>query len=137
MFETELLPSVDYSNRPEDALTRKIIGSAIEVHRTLGPGLLESTYETCLIFELQQEGLKVERQKELPVVYKNVKLDCGYRLDVVVEDKIIIEIKSVDRLMAIHESQFLSYLRISKFQVGLLINFNVKILKQGVRRLIK
>ncbi len=137
MLQTERLPLVDYSSRLEDDLTGKIIGAAIEVHRHLGAGLLESTYETCLIFELQQQGLQVERQKELPLVYKNVRLNCGYRLDLVVEDRVIIEIKSVENLLSIHESQLLSYLKISKYRVGLLINFNVLVLKQGVRRLIK
>lgn len=128
--------AVDYSNRPCDALTKKIIGAAIEVHRTLGPGLLESAYETCLLYELREAGLKIERQRPVPLVYKNVKLDCGYRLDLVVEGKVVVEVKSVTGAIAIHEAQLLSYLKLMDCQVGLLINFNVKLLKQGVRRII-
>jgi GxxExxY protein len=110
-------------------ITGDIIGSAIKVHRALGPGLLESAYETCLVFEILQHGLKVERKKSLPVVYRDVKLDCGYRLDLFVENAVIVEIKAVDHLMPIHEAQLLSYLKLSHCKVGLLINFNVKILK--------
>lgn len=117
-------------------LTEAIIQAAIEVHRTLGPGLLESAYEACLAFELAQRGLKVERQKPLPVVYKDVRLDCGYRLDLLVEDKVIVEIKAVDQLLPVHEAQLLSYLRLSGCRVGLLINFNVKVLRSGIRRLV-
>ena len=117
-------------------ITDKIIGAAIEVHRALGPGLLESAYEACLVFELTQRGLKVERQKPLPVVYKEVMLDCGYRIDLLVEDAVIVEIKAVDTLTPVHEAQLLSYLKLSGCKVGLLINFNVKILKTGIRRLV-
>ena len=117
-------------------ITDSIIGAAIEVHRALGPGLLESAYEACLAFELVQHGLKVEQQKPLPVVYREVKLDCGYRLDLLIEGKVIVEIKVVDRLAPIHEAQLLSYLKLSGCKVGLLINFNVKILKHGFRRLV-
>jgi GxxExxY protein len=117
-------------------ITDNIIGAAIEVHRSLGPGLLESAYEACLVFELVQHGLKVEQQKPLPVVYREVKLDCGYRLDLLVEGEVIVEIKAVDRLAPIHEAQLLSYLKLSGCKVGLLINFNVKILKHGFRRLV-
>lgn len=117
-------------------LTEAIIQAAIEVHRTLGPGLLESAYEACLAFELAQRGLKVEQQKPLPVVYKDVRLDCGYRLDLLVEDKVIVEIKAVDQLLPVHEAQLLSYLRLSGCKVGLLINFNVKVLRSGIRRLV-
>ena len=112
-----------------------IIGAAIDVHRALGPGLLESAYEACLAFELLQRGLKVERQKPLPVVYREVRLDCGYRVDLLVEDAVIVEIKSVDRLAPIHQAQVLSYLKLSACKVGLLINFNVSVLKNGIRRL--
>ena len=119
-----------------DRITQAIIGAAIEVHRALGPGLLESAYEACLAFELTQRGLKVEQQKPLPVVYKNVKLDCGYRLDLLVEEAVIVEIKSVDRLAPIHQAQLLSYLRLSGHSVGLLINFNVQVLKNGIRRVV-
>ncbi len=117
-------------------ITESIIGAAIEVHRALGPGLLESAYETCLAFELVERGLKVEQQKALPVVYREVKLDCGYRLDLLVEEAVIVEVKAVDRLAPIHKAQLLSYLRLSGYKVGLLINFNVKVLKDGVRRVV-
>lgn len=100
----------------------------------IGPGLLESVYETCLIYELQLRKLKVEYQKSMPVVYKDVMLDCGYRADLVVEDQVIVEIKSVATLAPIHEAQLLSYLRLSNCKFGLLLNFNVKILKEGIRR---
>lgn len=115
-------------------LTGAIIGAAIEVHRALGPGLLESAYEACLIYELRLRRLKVESQKPLPVFYKDVMLDCGYRLDLVVDDQVIVEIKSVSGIAAIHEAQLLSYLRLSECKIGLLINFNMKILKDGIRR---
>jgi GxxExxY protein len=119
-----------------DAITRRIIGAAIEVHRRLGPGLLESAYEACLAYELQQLGMKVERQKPLPVLYKEVKLDCGYRMDLVVEDEIVVEIKAVERLVPIHEAQLLSYLRLTNKRVGLLMNFHVRLLKNGVKRIV-
>jgi GxxExxY protein len=119
-----------------DHITEAIIGAAIEVHRALGPGLLESAYEACLAFELAQQGLKVEQQKPLPVVYKEVKLDCGYRLDLLVEDSVIVEIKAVDQLAPIHHAQLLSYLRLSGRKVGLLINFNVQVLKDGIQRVV-
>ena len=119
-----------------NAITHKIIGGAIEVHRALGPGLLESAYEACLAFELAERGLKVEQQKPLPVVYKDVHLDCGYRLDLLVEDAVIVELKAVSELAPIHEAQVLSYLKLSGCKVGLLINFNVEVLKQGIRRLV-
>jgi GxxExxY protein len=118
-----------------DQISRRIIGAAIEVHRHLGPGLLESAYESCLVFELRQLGLKVEEQKSLPVVYKEVQLDCGYRLDMVVEDEIIVEIKAVEKLLPIHEAQLLSYLRLAKKRVGLLMNFHVPVLKNGLTRM--
>jgi GxxExxY protein len=117
-------------------ITESIIGAAIAVHRSLGPGLLESAYEACLAFELVQHGLTVEQQKPLPVVYREVKLDCGYRLDLLVEEAVIVEVKAVDRLAPIHQAQLLSYLRLSSCKVGLLINFNVKVLKGGIRRVV-
>lgn len=119
-----------------DVLTGKIIGAAIEVHKRLGPGLLESAYETCFCYELGLRNMKVERQKALPVLYRDVKLDSGYRLDLVVESQIIIEVKSVSRLLPVHEAQLLSYLRHNGGGRGLLINFNEKLLKNGIRRLI-
>jgi GxxExxY protein len=117
------------------ALTGNIIGAAIDVHRSLGPGLLESAYEACLDYELQLRKLKVEHQKPLPIFYKDVLLDCGYRLDLVVEGCVVVEIKSVSTIISIHEAQLLSYLRLSGCKVGLLINFNVKLLKNGIYRL--
>jgi len=119
-----------------DRITENIIGAAIEVHRALGPGLLESAYEACLAFELAQRGLVVEQQKPLPVVYRGVKLDCGYRLDLLVEEEVIVEVKVVDRLAPIHQAQLLSYLKLSGCKVGLLINFNVKVVKDGIRRVV-
>lgn len=119
-----------------DLLTEKIIGAAIEVHRRLGPGLLESTYETCLCYELNLIGLKVERQISLPVYYRDVKLDSGYRIDMIVENEVILEIKSVANLLPIHEAQLLSYLKHNGGGRGLLINFNVKLLRNGIKRLI-
>jgi len=119
-----------------DSITRRIIGAAIEVHRRLGPGLLESAYETCLAFELRQMSLKVEAQKPLPVIYREVKVDCGYRLDLVVEDSVVVEVKAVDQLAPIHDAQLLSYLRLSGMRVGLLINFHVRVLKNGLKRIV-
>jgi len=118
-----------------DPLTSNIIGAAIEVHRSLGPGLLESAYQTCLLYELRLRRLKVECQKPLPVFYKDVMLDCGYRLDLVVENQVVVEIKSVSAVVGVHEAQLLSYLKLGEYRVGLLINFNVKILKDGIRRM--
>lgn len=118
-------------------ITDAIIKAAIDVHRELGPGLLESAYEACLAFALAERGLRIEAQKPMPVVYKDVKLECGYRLDLLVEDSVVVEIKAVERLAAIHEAQLLSYLKLSGCKVGLLINFNVRVLKDGIRRLVK
>lgn len=115
-------------------ITERVIGAAIAVHRALGPGLLESAYETCLMYELTQQGLKVEAQKPLTVVYREVKLDCGYRLDLLVEDTVIVELKSVDRLAPIHTAQLMSYSKLSGCKVGLLINFNETLLKNGIVR---
>ncbi len=117
-------------------ITDAIIGAAVNVHRILGPGLLESAYEACLLFELAEHGLKVEQQKPLPIVYRQVKLDCGYRLDILVEESVIVEVKSIDGLAPIHEAQLLSYLKLSGCKVGLLINFNVKVLKDGIVRMV-
>jgi GxxExxY protein len=119
-----------------DQVSHRIIGAAIEVHRHLGPGLLESAYQVCLVFELSQRGLRFEQQKLLPVQYKEVKLDCGYRLDLVVEAEIIVEIKAVEKLLPIHEAQLLSYLRLAHKRVGLLINFHVPVLKTGLKRIV-
>jgi GxxExxY protein len=117
-------------------LTEKIIGAAIEVHKRLGPGLLESAYEACLCYELHLLNLKFERQKPVPILYKDIKLDCGYRLDLLVEDEIVVELKSTPNLLPLYEAQVLSYLKNRGGGVGLLINFNVKLLKNGIRRLI-
>lgn len=119
-----------------DQLTHEIIGAAIEVHRLLGPGLLESAYEECLVHELSICNLKVERQVPVPLVYKAIKLECGYRLDVVVEKKVVLELKSIEAFAPVHEAVMLTYLRLSGIRVGLLVNFNVKVLKDGVRRFV-
>ena len=116
-------------------LTGKVIGAAIEVHKILGPGLLESTYEECLCRELGLRKFFFERQKELPIEYKGVKLDCGYRLDIIVENRLIVELKACESLQPIHEAQLLTYLKLTGIKVGLLINFNVPVLKEGIRRL--
>jgi GxxExxY protein len=115
-------------------LSGKVIGACIEIHRELGPGLLESAYEECLAYELTKAGLRFERQRALPVRYKEVQLDCGYRLDFVVEGVLILELKAVTELHPIHEAQLLTYLKLDKKSLGLLINFNVPVLKQGVKR---
>jgi GxxExxY protein len=120
----------------DNEITHEIIGAAIEVHKHLGPGLLESAYEECLAHELQLRKLRVERQKPVPVVYKETKLECGYRLDLLVEGRVVVELKSVDGLGPIHEAIILTYLRMSGHKLGLLINFNVNVLKDGVRRFI-
>jgi len=117
-------------------MTEGIIGAAIRVHKELGPGLLESAYETCLVYELRDQGFFVEVQKPIPVVYRNQHLDCGYRLDLLVNETVVVEVKSVDTLNPIHEAQILTYLKLSNHPLGLLINFNVKLLKQGIRRLV-
>ncbi|QQS31998.1 MAG: GxxExxY protein [Acidobacteriota bacterium] len=118
-----------------NSVTEAIIGAAIEVHKALGPGLLESTYEVCLLHELGKRGLKVEKQVPIPVVYDTVRLDAGYRIDLLVEDEVIVELKAVDTLHPIHEAQLISYLKLSNKKIGLLINFNVKLLKNGVKRI--
>ena len=115
-------------------ITEKIIGGAIEVHKELGPGLLESAYEECLFYELKRLGLNAERQVSVPVIYKDIKLDCGYRMDILVENKIIIELKTVDAIIPVHEAQILTYMKFAKKEIGLLINFNVTLLKNGIRR---
>lgn len=116
-------------------ITEAIIGAAIEVHRALGPGLLESAYEACLVFELTERGFQVEQQKALPILYKGMRVDAGYRLDLLVNDTVIVEIKAVDKLAPIHSAQLMSYLRLSEKKIGLLINFNVKLLKDGLKRI--
>jgi GxxExxY protein len=119
-----------------NSITEKVIGCAIEVHRSIGPGLLESAYEECLCYELSQHGLSFERQVPLPVIYKAVKLDCGYILDIIVEDLVILEIKAVERIMPIHEAQLLSYLKMLDKRVGLILNFHMSIMKNGIKRIV-
>ena len=118
-------------------ITKIIIGCAINVHKELGPGLLESAYEECLYYELIRAGLKAERQKAIPIIYKEIKLDCGSRADLIVEDKVVIELKTVDEFNPVHEAQILTYLKFAKKKLGLLINFNVLRLKDGIKRYIK
>jgi GxxExxY protein len=115
-------------------ITEKIIGCAIEVHRVLGPGLLESAYEECLAYELQKKGLMVKRQLPLPVIYKDIQLECGYKINLLVDDSVVVELKSVDEINPVHKAQILTYMKIADKPVGLLINFNVKILKDGIKR---
>lgn len=122
--------------RENDLLTERVIGFAIEVHRQLGPGLLESAYEECLCYELKQSEVGFRRQVPLPVIYKSMRLDCGYRIDVVVEELVILELKTVERLMPIHEAQILTYLKLSGLHTGLLLNFNSAVLKDGLRRIV-
>ena len=117
-------------------LTEKIIGCAIEVHKLLGPGLLESAYEECLAYELKAIGLNIERQKAVPVVYKEIKLECGYRIDILVENQVVIELKTVDAFNPVHQAQILTYMKFATKKIGLLINFNVTLLKNGIKRFI-
>ncbi len=117
-------------------ITEIIIGVAIGIHKALGPGLLESAYEACMVYDLTQAGLRVEQQKSLPVVYREVKLECGYRLDLLVEKEVIVEIKSIEKFLPIHKAQLMSYLKLADCKVGLLINFNVEILKNGIQRVV-
>jgi len=120
----------------EEDIATIVIGCAIEVHKGLGPGLLESAYQECLFYKIKQKGLNVEKEKALPLVFEEVKLDCGYRIDLLVENKLIIEVKSVEGLNDIHLAQVLTYLKLSKNKLGLLINFNVVLLKHGLKRVI-
>jgi len=119
-----------------DEISNKVIGCAIEVHRELGPGLLESTYEQCLAYELSQANIPFKLQVDLPVEYKEIRLDCGYRIDLLAEDRLIVELKSVDQLLPIHEAQMLTYMKLAGVNIGLLINFNVTVLKKGIRRFV-
>ena len=118
-----------------DVVTGSIIGAAIRVHRELGPGLLESSYEACLCHELSSDGLRFERQKKLPLIYKGQPMQVGYRMDLVVEDRVIVELKSVERIERIHVATVLTYLKLSRYSLALLINFHVPVLKHGIRRL--
>lgn len=120
----------------DNKLTEAIIGSAIEVHRNLGPGLLESAYQECLLFELRSRDLKVEKEKPLPIIYKDIKLDHGYRIDLLVENKVVIEIKTVESFTDVHSAQVLTYLKLGNYPLGLLINFHTILLKNGLKRFI-
>ena len=117
-------------------LSNRVIGCAIEVHRELGPGLLESTYEQCLAHELTDEKISFKVQKALPVLYKGVNIDCGYRVDLLIEDKLIVELKNVEKMLGVHEAQLLTYMKLSGINLGLLINFNSKVLKDGLKRFV-
>ena len=119
-----------------DPITHKVIGCAIEVHRQLGPGLLESAYEVCFDYELKQAGLSVERQLELPVIYKEIKMDCGYRVDLIVEKQLLIELKTVSKLLPVHQAQLLTYMKLTGISKGLLLNFHVAVLKNGIKRMV-
>jgi GxxExxY protein len=120
----------------EEQLTETAIGAAIEVHRVLGPGLLESAYEQCLCHELRLRKVRFELQVPLPITYKGILLDCGYRMDLVVEDRVLIELKTVEKLLPVHEAQLLTYLRLSGLRVGLLINFNSPVLRNSIKRMV-
>jgi len=120
----------------ENEISNKIIGCAINVHKQLGPGLLESAYQECLYYELIEAGLKVEKEKPMPIVYKDVKLDHGYRIDLLIEDKVVVELKTVEFLTDVHTAQVLTYLRLGDYKLGLLLNFHVSVLKNGIKRLI-
>ena len=120
----------------EKNLTEEIIGAAIEVHRHLGPGLLESAYEECLCHEIKLRKMSYERQKPVPLEYKGINLDCGYRIDVIVENKVILELKCVDKIAPIHEAQLLTYLKLSGFKIGFIFNFHVAIMRDGIKRLV-
>ena len=119
-----------------EALTSRVIGLAMEVHRALGPGLLESAYEECLCFELTSHGIPFGRQVPLPVIYKSVHLDCAYKMDLVVQGLLVVELKTVDRILPVHEAQLLTYLRLSGITTGLILNFHMPVLKDGIRRLV-
>ena len=120
----------------ENQITEIIIGCAIKIHRKLGPGLLESAYQACLFYELKKAGLKVEKEKAMPIVYEEVKLDHGYRIDLLVEDSIVIELKTVEKFHDVHTAQVLTYLKLGGYKLGLLLNFNVMLLKHGLKRII-
>ena len=119
-----------------DDLSNRVIGCAIQVHRELGPGLLESTYEQCVAYELNQAKIPFKIQHPIPVSYKEIKLDCGYRVDLLIDDQLIVELKSVEQLLKIHEAQVLTYMKLANIRIGLLINFNVQILKKGIKRFV-
>ncbi|MCD0464044.1 GxxExxY protein [Flavobacterium sp. ENC] len=120
----------------ENELSKVVFNCSLKVHQTLGPGLLESAYEECLYYELKKTGLEIEKQKPLPLIYEEVRLDIGYRLDIIIENKLILEIKAVDALNEIHFAQLLTYLKLTNCKLGLLINFNVALIKNGIRRIV-
>lgn len=119
-----------------DKLSNNIIGLAIEVHKNLGPGLLENTYKQCLAYELNKADLSFNLECEIPIKYKEIQISCGYRIDLLVEDKIVVELKSVEKILPVHEAQILTYMKLSKKNIGLLINFNVNLLKDGIKRFV-
>ena len=119
-----------------DDLSKKVIGFAIEVHKELGPGLLENTYKKCLAYELKKAGINCEIEKEMPVHYKEINIDCGFRIDLLIENSLIVELKSVIQILPVHEAQLLTYMKLSKIKIGLLINFNESLLKQGIKRFV-
>ncbi len=121
----------------ENELSKIIIGCAIEVHKQLGPGLLESAYQECLLYELKQKGLIVKKEKPIPIVYKDIKLDHGYRIDLLVEEKVVIELKTVERFTDVHLAQVLTYLKLGNYKLGLLLNFHTTVLKNGIKRIIR
>jgi GxxExxY protein len=120
----------------ENEISNKIIGISINIHQSLGPGLLESAYKECLYYRIQKEGIFVEKEKPMPLIYEEVKLDCGYRIDLLVDRKVVIEIKSVDALNEVHFAQTLTYMKLGSYKLGLLINFNVSLLKDGIKRIV-
>ena len=120
----------------ENEISNIIIGLAIEVHKSLGPGLLESAYKECLFYKIMQSGFRVEKEKPMPLIFEEVRLDCGYRIDILVENKVVIEIKSVETLNDVHLAQTLTYMKLGNFKLGLLMNFNVLLLKDGIRRVV-
>ena len=137
MLTTKVTEKAQSAQRiSENELANLIIGQAIEVHKALGPGLLESAYQECLYYKLQQIGLGVEKEKPMPLVFEEVSLECGYRIDILVENKVVIELKSVEALNDVHLAQTLTYMKLGGYKLGLLINFNVALLKHGIRRVI-
>ena len=120
----------------ENEISNKIIGLAIEVHKALGPGLLESAYQECLFYKLKKSGLVVEKEKPMPLIFEEVKLECGYRIDILVENKVVVELKSVEALNDVHMAQTLTYMKLGEYKLGLLINFNVSLLKNGIKRIV-
>lgn len=123
-------------NMIENEISGKIIGLSIDIHHRLGPGLLESVYKECLVYRLKKEGLLVEKEKPIPLIFEEIKLECGYRIDILVEKKVVVEIKSVEALKDVHFAQTLTYMKLGGYKVGLLINFNVSLLKEGIRRIV-